>query len=70
MTTKELLSKRKDAQIVTVRVVKLSVRVVYIKAMDANLIMSARTDGVGLRVCQLGWYLVTQIASGNLNVHK
>lgn len=62
----ELRNKRKDAQTVIVRVVKLSVTDVYLKVTEKSLTMSATTALGDSRTYQLAWLVVQQIVNGNL----
>lgn len=70
MTTMELLSKKSGVLTEMQLVVKLNVKVAYVKAMEKRLTTSEATAEVVLRTSQLGLLVVQQIGVDNLNVLK
>lgn len=62
---KTVPNKLNDAWHETLRDVRLSMKVVYTRGTEWSLTTSGSTGEVHWRMCQLGWYLVTQTVSVN-----
>lgn len=70
MTTTPNQNRRKGVRIEIKHVVKHCVEVAFVKVTTKRLTTEAATEEGVSKALQLVWYLSTQIALGNLNVHK